>query len=130
MGLWLLGKGSSICSTRVQVFLSLILVQPCRAMHEELLGVRERVPLLRPACKSPTHPPSALSCCPSAGLLEGKQGFNWMLMVRFFIGWIATLVVAGLTAGAACGLAALYCNRRGRWLKHLETGGLGRQMDI
>ncbi len=32
------------------------------------------------------------------GLLEGAGGFNWMLLAKFFAGWVATLVVAGLTA--------------------------------
>lgn len=34
------------------------------------------------------------------GLLEGKKGFNYMLLVKFFAGWVATLLVAALTAGA------------------------------
>ncbi|EFN59965.1 hypothetical protein CHLNCDRAFT_133070 [Chlorella variabilis] len=34
------------------------------------------------------------------GLLEGRKGFNGVLLLRFFGGWIATLVVAGLTAAA------------------------------
>ncbi len=32
------------------------------------------------------------------GLLEGAGGFNWLLLAKFFAGWVATLVVAGLTA--------------------------------
>lgn len=32
------------------------------------------------------------------GLLEGRAGFNWVLMLRFIVGWVATLVVAGLTS--------------------------------
>jgi hypothetical protein len=34
-----------------------------------------------------------------AGLLEGHKGFNWVLLLRFLLGWVATLVVAGLTSG-------------------------------
>jgi hypothetical protein len=33
------------------------------------------------------------------GLLEGRKGFNWLLLLRFLLGWVATVVVAGLTAG-------------------------------
>ncbi|PSC68172.1 Phosphate-repressible phosphate permease isoform A [Micractinium conductrix] len=32
------------------------------------------------------------------GLLEGRKGFNWVLMLRFFVGWVVTLVLAGLTS--------------------------------
>lgn len=36
--------------------------------------------------------------------LQGKphpaSGFNWMILVKFFCGWVATLIVAGLTAAA------------------------------
>jgi sodium-dependent phosphate transporter len=34
------------------------------------------------------------------GMLEGQQGLNWRLLFRFFIGWVATLVVVALTAAA------------------------------
>lgn len=34
------------------------------------------------------------------GLLEGRRGFNAMLLLRFFIGWVATLIVAALTSAA------------------------------
>ena len=27
-----------------------------------------------------------------------KRAFNWLLLLKFFAGWVATLVVAGLTA--------------------------------
>lgn len=30
------------------------------------------------------------------GILEGAGGFNWLLLLKFFAGWIATLVSAGL----------------------------------
>lgn len=34
------------------------------------------------------------------GMLEGAKGFNGMLLLKFFAGWIATLLVAGLTSAA------------------------------
>lgn len=34
------------------------------------------------------------------GLLEGRKGFNFALLIKFFLGWVATLLVAGLTAAA------------------------------
>jgi hypothetical protein len=29
---------------------------------------------------------------------SSKRAFNWLLLLKFFAGWVATLVVAGLTA--------------------------------
>lgn len=29
-----------------------------------------------------------------------KHAFNWILLVKFFCGWVATLVIAGLTSAA------------------------------
>jgi phosphate/sulfate permease len=37
----------------------------------------------------------------AAGLLEGRRGFNWLLLFRFLLGWVATLVVSALAAGVA-----------------------------
>ncbi|KAI3429392.1 hypothetical protein D9Q98_005487 [Chlorella vulgaris] len=34
------------------------------------------------------------------GLLEGRRGFNWLLLFRFLLGWVATLVVSALAAAA------------------------------
>ncbi len=34
------------------------------------------------------------------GILEGSKGFNGILLIKFFAGWVATLVVAGLTSAA------------------------------
>jgi len=34
------------------------------------------------------------------GMLEGAKGFNGMLLLKFFAGWVATLIVAGLTSAA------------------------------
>jgi solute carrier family 20 (sodium-dependent phosphate transporter) len=34
------------------------------------------------------------------GMLEGRKGFNWLLLGKFFLGWVATLIVAGLTSAA------------------------------
>ncbi len=34
------------------------------------------------------------------GILEGRGAFNWMILIKFFAGWVATLVVAALTAAA------------------------------
>lgn len=30
----------------------------------------------------------------------GRQAFNWLLLIKFFCGWVATLVVAALTSAA------------------------------
>lgn len=59
-----------------------------------------------PACmrlaRAPMPRPHGLTAAGwgAAGLLEGRKGFNGVLLLRFFGGWIATLVVAGLTAAA------------------------------
>jgi solute carrier family 20 (sodium-dependent phosphate transporter) len=34
------------------------------------------------------------------GILEGSRGFNAILLLKFFAGWVATLIVSGLTAAA------------------------------
>jgi sodium-dependent phosphate transporter len=34
------------------------------------------------------------------GIVEGRKGFNGLLLLKFFAGWVATLVVAGLTCAA------------------------------
>jgi hypothetical protein len=34
----------------------------------------------------------------SIGILEGARGVNWRLLVRVFLGWVATLLVTGLLA--------------------------------
>ena len=36
----------------------------------------------------------------AVGIIEGVKGFNWMLLVKMFGGWVATLVVTALTAAA------------------------------
>lgn len=51
------------------------------------------------SCTPASTPQTARMLLLPAGLLEGRRGFNWMLLLRFFIGWVATLVVAGMTAG-------------------------------
>lgn len=30
----------------------------------------------------------------------GNRAFNWLLLAKFFLGWVATLVVAALTSAA------------------------------
>ena len=53
----------------------------------------------RSYARAPSSP--RLTVCPPAlpaGLAEGRRGFNWLLVLRFFLGWVATLVVAGLTS--------------------------------
>ncbi|KAL4422787.1 hypothetical protein ABPG75_008984 [Micractinium tetrahymenae] len=47
---------------------------------------------------STTH--TLVGCVTGVGLLEGRRGFNGMLLIRFFEGWVAMLVVAGITAAA------------------------------
>lgn len=34
------------------------------------------------------------------GILERTAAFNWRILIKFFAGWVATLVVAGLTSAA------------------------------
>ena len=60
-------------------------------------GSRWAVLFANPPCCSLATPP------PRAGLLEGRKGFNWVLMLRFFVGWVVTLVLAGLTSGGLVG---------------------------
>jgi len=57
-----------------------------------IIGSRYGLPL------STTH--TLVGAVTGVGLLEGRRGFNVMLLVRFFAGWVATLVVAALTAAA------------------------------
>ena len=67
------------------------------------LAARARPPALLPCTPRPTPTRPTLPKPLSTGLLEGRQGFNWVLLLRFFVGWVATLVVAGVTAGARRG---------------------------
>lgn len=32
------------------------------------------------------------------GLLEGTGAFNYMILVKFFAGWVATIVIAAITS--------------------------------
>lgn len=57
-----------------------------------ILGSRYDLPL------STTH--SMVGAVTGIGILEGRRGFNWRLLIKFFLGWVATLIVAGLTAAA------------------------------
>lgn len=59
---------------------------------------------------STTH--TLVGAVTGVGLLEGRRGFNGMLLVRFFAGWVATLVVAALTA-AAFTAQGIYAPNRG-----------------
>ncbi len=58
---------------------------------------------------SPHPPPTAV------GLLEGTGGVNWLLVLKVFVGWAATLVVVGATTAAlfAAGVYApnIQCER-------------------
>jgi sodium-dependent phosphate transporter len=45
------------------------------------------------------------------GLLEGGKGLNWQLLIKFFAGWVATLVVAGLTAALFTAVGIFTPNR-------------------
>ncbi len=47
------------------------------------------------------------------GMLEGKRGFNWLLLVKFFAGWVATIVIAGLTSAAFTAQGVYAPNRGG-----------------
>jgi sodium-dependent phosphate transporter len=55
------------------------------------------------------------------GLLEGKRGLNRVLLLRFFAGWVATLVVAALTA-AAFTAQGIYAPNRGLDQERYTTG--------
>ncbi|PSC76970.1 sodium phosphate symporter [Micractinium conductrix] len=58
-----------------------------------ILGSRFGLPL------STTH--TLVGAVTGVGLLESRRGgFNGMLLVRFFAGWVATLVVAAITSAA------------------------------
>lgn len=57
-----------------------------------ILGSRYDLPL------STTH--SMVGAVTGIGILEGRRGFNWKLLLKFFLGWVATLVVAAITAAA------------------------------
>lgn len=57
-----------------------------------LIGSRFALPL------STTH--CMVGAVAGIGILERAKGFNWLLLAKFFGGWIATLLVAGLTAAA------------------------------
>ncbi|KAI7845415.1 hypothetical protein COHA_000968 [Chlorella ohadii] len=57
-----------------------------------IIGSRYGLPL------STTH--TLVGAVTGVGLLEGKRGFNGSLLLRFFAGWVATLVVAAITAAA------------------------------
>jgi sodium-dependent phosphate transporter len=35
---------------------------------------------------------------PEGATTTGRKAFNWLLLVKFFCGWVATLVVAALTS--------------------------------
>ena len=37
---------------------------------------------------------------PEGSKARSKAAFNWVLLIKFFMGWVATLVVAGLTSAA------------------------------
>ena len=37
---------------------------------------------------------------PEGSNARTKAAFNWLLLVKFFMGWVATLIVAGLTTAA------------------------------
>ncbi|KAK9820365.1 hypothetical protein WJX72_009500 [[Myrmecia] bisecta] len=45
------------------------------------------------------------------GILEGGKGLNWKLLVKFFIGWVFTLVVAATTAALFMALGIYTPNR-------------------
>lgn len=77
-------------------------VKMCRLSHSRgfvveissamivFLGSRFSLPI------STTH--CLVGAVSGIGLLEGRRGFNWLLLLRFVLGWVATLVVAGLTS--------------------------------
>ncbi len=37
---------------------------------------------------------------PEGATATNKHAFNWLLLAKFFLGWVATLVVAALTSAA------------------------------
>lgn len=57
-----------------------------------ILGSRYGLPL------STTH--CIVGAVTGIGILEGSKGFNAILLVKFFLGWVATLIVAGFTSAA------------------------------
>ena len=57
-----------------------------------ILGSRFGLPL------STTH--ALVGAVSGVGLLEGRGGFNGILLVKFFFGWVATLIIAGGTSAA------------------------------
>ncbi|PRW32920.1 phosphate transporter [Chlorella sorokiniana] len=69
-----------------------------------IIGSRYGLPL------STTH--TLVGAVTGVGLLEGKRGFNGTLLLRFFAGWVATLVVAAITA-AAFTAQGIYAPNRG-----------------
>ena len=46
------------------------------------------------------------------GIIEGARGFNWKLLAKVFLGWVATLVITALTA-AAFTAQGIYAPNRG-----------------
>ncbi len=57
-----------------------------------ILGSRFGLPL------STTH--SLVGAVTGVGLLERRGGFNAVLLVKFFCGWVATIIIAGCTSAA------------------------------
>jgi solute carrier family 20 (sodium-dependent phosphate transporter) len=55
------------------------------------------------------------------GMLEGARGFNYLLLLKFFLGWVATLVIAGGTA-AAFTAQGLYSPNNSASLARAEYG--------
>ncbi|KAL4447592.1 hypothetical protein ABPG75_004811 [Micractinium tetrahymenae] len=101
-------------------------VKMCRLSHSRgfvveisaatvvFLGSRFSLPI------STTH--CLVGAVSGIGLLEGRRGFNWLLMLRFIAGWVATLVVTGLTSAlfTAQGIYSPNNNMAG-WRFKLDT---------
>lgn len=63
---------------------------------------------LYPQATLPFRPPSpprstthaTVGAVAGVGLLEGRRGFNWRLLCKFFVGWVATIIVVACTSAA------------------------------
>lgn len=78
-----------------------------------ILGSRYNLPL------STTH--SMVGAVTGIGILEGARAFNWMLLLKFFAGWVATLIVAALTS-AAFTAQGIYAPNRYSTDQRVSTG--------
>jgi hypothetical protein len=96
-------------------------LQHCQACHGQ--GTQHLSQPCLPASSEPslrvpldprrtTH--SMVGAVTGVGLLEGRRGFNWMLLLKFFAGWVATLVIAAGTSAAFTAQASPCGLRDGR----------------